>query len=110
MTNEWICDGIIPVIKKGFVNPFAISGEVLQKGYISNEFLLQYSDNYRKDVFALHISDLKVYDKPKELGEFRKPCGDCLGKCTGEHYNRCPWQTVIRPPQSWQYVEVPNEE
>jgi predicted transcriptional regulator len=56
------------------------------------------------DIFGLHITDLKIYDEPRELGEFRKPCGDCIGKCTGEHYERCPWQTVTRPPQSWQYV------
>ncbi len=64
-------------------------------------------------VYGWHISDLKIYDKPKELGEFRKPCpytdgtycienkceyyGDWTGVC------RC-W--VERPPQSWCYVEV----
>ena len=66
-------------------------------------------------IYGWHISDLKIYDKPKELSEFRKPCpytdgtycienkceyyGDWTGVC------RC-W--VERPPQSWCYVEVQN--
>lgn len=67
----------------------------------------RFLDNYlkgNKKGYALHITDLNIYDKPKELGEFRKPCGNCIGKCAGEHYDRCPWQTITRPPQSWQYV------
>ena len=65
-----------------------------------------------KRVYGWRIADLKIYDKPKELSEFRKPCpytdgtycienkceyyGDWTGVC------RC-W--VERPPQSWCYVE-----
>lgn len=37
-----------------------------------------------KDAYAWHISNLKIYDKPKELSEFG----------------------LTRPPQSWCYVEV----
>lgn len=55
--------------------------------------------------FAWHITAPKRYDKPRELGEFRKPCGNCIGKCTGEHYDRCPWQTITRPPQSYMRIE-----
>ena len=43
-----------------------------------------------------HISDLKIYDKPKELGEFLTPSG--TGGVWGNHY-------LSRPPQSWGYVE-----
>lgn len=62
--------------------------------------------------YGWHISNPVIYDKPKELSEFRKPCpytdgtycienkceycGDWTGVC------RC-W--VERPPQSWCYVE-----
>ena len=59
-----------------------------------------------------HISDLKIYDKPKELSEFEKPCpytdgSYCLErKC--EHYDdysgKC-CNRVERPPQSWCCVE-----
>jgi predicted transcriptional regulator len=46
-----------------------------------------------KKLYAWHISDLKIYDKPKELSEFFTPMG------------KRPSYMVERPPQSWQYVE-----
>ena len=65
-----------------------------------------------KPLYFWHISQLKIYNKPKDLREFRKPCpytdgsycierkceyyGDWTGVC------RC-W--VERPPQSWCYVK-----
>lgn len=66
-----------------------------------------------KDGYAWHISDLKIYDKPKELPQFRKCCGtqDC-DKCqfrenTGE-YAGCltsEERRLNRAPQRWCYVE-----
>lgn len=64
--------------------------------------------------YAWHISDLKIYDKPKELSEFRLTCNhknDC-GTCkewgyfldfSDGHCNRL--EKEMRPPQSWCYVE-----
>lgn len=59
-----------------------------------------------------HISALKIYNKPKELGEFTKAypikCGkgyesiDCTG-CGSEF--TCSKRFIRRPPQSWQFVE-----
>lgn len=54
--------------------------------------------------YAWHISDLKIYDQPQKLREFRKPLychrGNDRENCTG-----C-WDCEIkRPPQSWCYVE-----
>lgn len=46
-----------------------------------------------KDGYGLHITDLKIYDKPKELSEFFTPMG------------KRPSYMIERPPQSWQYVE-----
>lgn len=46
--------------------------------------------------YGWHISDLKVYDKPKPLSDFKRWCGD--GK----------WETLEslkRAPQSWCYVD-----
>lgn len=68
--------------------------------------------------YAWHISNLKIYDKPKELSEFRKPC-ICEGEYEGEKYCDCLScelsgdsdygvvacdRHLTRPPQSWQYV------
>lgn len=66
-----------------------------------------------KPLYLWHISHLKIYDKPKELSRFYKPCGiqNCIG-CRfwfddGENFG-CktkPMRQLIRPPQSWCYVE-----
>ena len=72
-----------------------------------------------KQGFAWHISDLKIYDKPKELSEFSKPCPIDTRNCEncityGKPYT---WdfdektekifctRRLTRPPQSWCYVE-----
>ena len=81
-----------------------------------------------KDVYGWHISDFRIYDKPKELSEFRKAGGrQCVsdnGICCryiqaspgddpadantmsciyGEQ--NCPFEYLNHPPQSWCYVE-----
>ena len=69
---------------------------------------------------AWYISNLVIYDKPKELGEFNTPtceknesaCDNCKYKVNvGSYYYPeydCPIENgkpLTRPPQSWQYVE-----
>lgn len=57
-------------------------------------------------LFGWHISDLKIYDKLKELGEFRKPCSSApTARCYPDNCERCPWNAIARPPQSWQFVD-----
>lgn len=103
--GEFICDkvDIISVYNEVVYSTGNLFADKLKNMCLTVDELKAYLAN--NSGYALGISDLKIYDEPKELGEFRKPCGDCLGKCTGEHYNRCAWQTVTRPPQSWCYVE-----
>lgn len=76
---------------------------------------LSYSDviNYTKGKrpYGWHISDLIIYDKPKELREFRKNC-----PIKAEYCSHCGWRRtcdnqcanpelhISRPPQSWCYV------
>lgn len=75
-----------------------------------------------------HVTELKIYDKPKELGEFRKPCVDVYQYCKGCRYGNViispdeeeyamyhggNYETfdticcnhITRPPRSWCYVE-----
>lgn len=73
-----------------------------------------------KHLYGWHISDLKIYDKPKELSEFKTPpcdksekaCGNCkwLVKINTPDVYECECyvedgRSITRPPQSWQYVE-----
>nr|DAG78408.1 MAG TPA: protein of unknown function DUF365 [Caudoviricetes sp.] len=64
-----------------------------------------------KHGYAWHISQLKIYDTPKELKEFKKPCsykGLCFS-CKRAHFygdgSFVCTNKVTRPPQSWMYVQ-----
>lgn len=70
--------------------------------------------NQMYDGYLWHISDLKIYDKPRELSEFRKPCDRFLDCCTcrrlvHNEYMSCD-NKITRPPLSWCYVEDLGEE
>lgn len=67
------------------------------------------TEKYAKDkiLYGWHISNLKIYDTPRELGEFERPyeCGECNAKWASE-CNACYEENKIkRSPQSWCYVE-----
>ena len=62
--------------------------------------------------YGWHISDLKIYVKPKELSEFYnwKKCNSC--RKSGYKSTACIYDEdcmvpalITRPPQSWCYVE-----
>ena len=59
--------------------------------------------------YGWHISDLKIYDKPRELSEFRKPCDRFLDCFLCRRYKRDEFggcdSKIHRPPQSYMYVE-----
>lgn len=63
-----------------------------------------------KDGYAWNISDLIIYDTPKELSEFylacNKPSGTDCSMCIDHRENSC--KSITRPPQSWCYVEDLN--
>lgn len=68
-----------------------------------------------KPLYGLHISDLKIYDKPKELSEFERPCtykGICYS-CERFRPNGIPLPApygfcetkLTHVPSNWCYVE-----
>lgn len=77
-------------------------------------------------LYGWHISDLKIYDKPKELSEFKTPpceknekaCGNCkwLVKINTPDVYECECyvedgRPITRSPQSYMFVEeVRNEQ
>lgn len=67
--------------------------------------------NYLKGTgYGWHISDLKIYDTPRELREFKKSSRDCFYADLGLAKRDCPDCKnsecfLERPPQSWCYVE-----
>ena len=82
--------------------------------------LQDYSKGER--IYAWHIDDLKIYDKPKELSEFSNyiPNNECPTKQCGTNCEDCPnydeehntclslyyaHRQIKRPPQSYMFVE-----
>ena len=57
--------------------------------------------------YGWHISDLKIYDTPKELSEFSRPFENCIDKeCDEFGCASCEnGGHIKRQPQSWCYVE-----
>lgn len=68
-----------------------------------------------KTLYGWHISDLKIYDKPRELSEFGRRCDaenineihcrDCKKLVSFEDCCEVMCKPLNSPPQSWCYVE-----
>ena len=108
--GEFICDKVYMSIV-GYRKNEPCYWDILNGSCLTKDEIMNYGK--WKTLYGWHISDLKIYDKPKELGDFKKHChykdrnSYCLAnEC--EYYSDwtgicCNW--VERPPQSWQYVE-----
>lgn len=71
--------------------------------------------NYLKGTgYGWHISDLLIYDRPRELSEFRRatdPCDSCHAEYTWECTDcKKLGGDIKRAPQSWCYVEAMDGE
>lgn len=95
-------------------NWWEIADEDLEKACLTYEEFKMYALGY-EDIYGWHISDLVIYDKPRELGEFKHECnGVCVDtkrkiKCdriTVDGFSCNGLKPITRPPQSWCYVEV----
>lgn len=68
--------------------------------------IVDYAGSENREVVGWHISDLKIYDKPKELSEFKTGCKGCKERdtyhCAFYCYGERP---LTRPPQSYMFVE-----
>ena len=103
---------------------YAISDDELEQTCLTYQQLCDYGD--QRDLHGIHISELKVYDEPRELREFVVEgdcdcmnCRKCIWADPGNGYNveddcNLPYEymgkgislkPLFRPPQSWCYVE-----
>lgn len=119
--GEFVCDSITRVAKIGYNG---IGGEpiyklagyenwgypidpILKKACLTEEAIEAYLNGCPG--VAWHISALKIYDKPKEISEFKKHNRECyfdnLGMATPK-CSECTKCNLTKPPQSWCYVEV----
>ena len=77
---------------------------VLSKACMDEESLEEYAN--QRPFYAYYISDLVIFDKPKELWEFgfHYDAEYCNGE--GLMVKGRKFVSLQRPPQSWCYVEV----
>ena len=117
--GEFICDAIISHCE------MANADIAEQRGCIRREQLFEYANG--AELYGWHISDLKIYNNPKELSHFVRICPEwgkeaLTDKCYAcEHCYRnneayatecdCEGEIHIKQaPQSWCYVEVSESE
>ena len=111
--GEFICDKVYLIKNQGSRFSVAdeeqsVTNEIARQSCLDYDDMVSYFGN--KDGYGLHITDLKIYDKPKELSEFCIPCKTNCEDCKKPLFYDC-WKekgkikVVTRPPQSWQYVE-----
>lgn len=110
--GEFICDKVYLIKNQG--NGFVVENEAQGvTNEIASQSCLDYydMDNYlgNKDGYGWHISKLKIYDKPKPIMQFYKPCPIEWKNCpVCEFYSKdtgtC-MNNVTQPPQSYMYVE-----
>lgn len=116
--GEFVCDETIFAYVDDFDYPYYdISYDDLRETCLSQSMLFDYAKG--EPIYGWHISDLIIYDKPKELSDFYKPCVygeesdvscflcDKSGYRPDMHID-C-FNKVTRPPQSWCYVEKGRE-
>lgn len=118
--GEFVCDRIDEIDGYPDCDIRVQPEELVEKACLTQEQAFKYI-RYGTG-YAWHISALKIYDEPKELGEngdFKFPClrggedFDTHRKCVGCKYARF-WvgtteiycnRWITRAPQSWCYVE-----
>lgn len=109
--GEFVCDRIIDIpYSEYFVDYYHT---MPQEDLEATCVCMGYIDTYllSKNGYGWHISDLVIYDKPRELSEFYilKKCRSCESgyestACIYDEDCKVP-APITRPPQSWRYVE-----
>ena len=111
VVGEFVCDRI-ECLKAPDLPWSDPNGE--RERRICNESCLTFDQiaEYGKgsNLWGWHISDLKMFEEPKEIKEFHKPCGMnrpilCyICRHYSIDFHRCT--NYINTPQSWCYVEA----
>lgn len=122
VVGEFICDYIYDtetILLEGADREITMH-DFRKMSLLSGKELNEYSKG--AFLYGWHISDLVIYDKPRELSEFYRECEEpeCEG-CTYLRFENTPnsyegWCEfdekipIKRPPQSWCYVEKGSAE
>lgn len=114
--GEFVCDCVTPLYNVCMDDWKRLTGglhniekELVNQACLTEAKLHTYAGG--KNCFAWHISDLLIYDQPRELTAFRRACPNSwyCESCAmyWENNGTCGNESLYikRPPQSWCYVE-----
>lgn len=118
--GEFVCKAILPISITYSDTNSKIALREFPFTCLTDKEIMDYLGN-GKIGYGFHISDLVIYDKPRDLSEFRTLCTDFYD---GKHCDECEYfidgrgyeydesdcgcdglKPLKRPPQSWCYVE-----
>lgn len=109
--GEFVCD-VIFTMSITYSDPTSrIALKEFSYTCLTDRQIIDYLGNGNQG-YGWHISNLVIYDKPKELNEFylKKKCHSC--KRSGYESSACIYDEdcivpaiITRPPQSWCYVQ-----
>lgn len=124
--GEFVCDKVYEIVN-GKSSFFCNGATRSETNLVATQSCLDFCDMAAylgdKNGYGWHISDLKIYDKPKELREFSPICsyknddGSCQYRKVDCLYQQRDYNTdgsvnlvtcgksITRAPQSWCYVE-----
>ena len=107
--GEFICNKVDKYTFSSYEAEYRVNHIEQEMMCLNNPDLIRYGKG--EPLYGWHISDLKIYDKPKKLNEFNRPCsyaGLCFScdraKFTSKGDRVCE-ASITRPPQSYMFVE-----
>ena len=116
--GEFVCEDITDIRYHEAADGYAVGMSHPLCDFFAESTCLKYEELHKylqgNKGYGWHISDLVIYDKPRELSEFRTPCkmremlcGICDYAVHGMDGDLIDCNTSLeRPPESWCYVEV----
>lgn len=113
--GEYVCDEIINLFA---LSKFWFPDEILSATCLTPDEIKKYANGAEK-LYGWHITNAKLYDKPRKLSSFYKSCNyNVYGNCYLRNMLSCGYQdideysglrvcgnTLTRSPQSFCYVE-----
>ena len=97
--GEFVCNCITSLKADNLIQSYYNN---TQATCLTDSEIMRYANGGK--LYYWHISDLVIYDKPRDLDYFRKPI-DCHRGKYRENCIGCWDCEITRPPQSWCYVE-----
>ena len=112
IAGEFTCDRIYELETRSPGGSYYVKGEgqpttndVARQSCLTLKDMHEYLKGAKG--YGWHISNLKIYDTPKELSKFSRPFENCIDKVCDE-FGCASCENgghIKRPPQSWCYVE-----